>query len=116
VAVVGFAALHRLTRRFLVFVPNGLVIHDRSALREPVLFVTNEITGLAPATDDSPATDLTTQALGLALELRLAEPAELPVVSGRTATENQLVRSILVAPARPAAVLAHAADRGFPIA
>lgn len=115
-AAVGFAALHRLTRRFLVFVPNGLVVHDRSALTEPVLFARHEVAGFAPAAEGSPATDLTAQALGLALELRLGGPAQLPVVTGRTDAEQQTVRSILVTPTRPAAVLAHAADRGFPIA
>ena len=33
IAVVPFMALHRLTSRFLVFVPNGLVVHDRTQLR-----------------------------------------------------------------------------------
>ena len=60
VTVVGFAiawfplnALHRLTNRFLVFVPNGLVVHDLTQMREPVLFVKREIAGLAPAPADT---------------------------------------------------------------
>ena len=115
VAAGGFVVLHRLTRRFLVFVPNGLVVHDHSVLREPVLFSRGTIDALGPATSDTPATDLTAAALGLALEIRLDEPATLPVVTGRTTTDEQTVRSLLVAPTRPAAVLETAADRGFTI-
>ena len=58
IAVVPFMALHRLTSRFLVFVPNGLVVHDRTQLREPVLFVTREI-ALGPAPADTIARDIT---------------------------------------------------------
>ena len=65
-------ALHRLTNRFLVFVPNGLVVHDATQLREPVLFVKRESAGLAPAPADTTAKDITAAALGLALELRFA--------------------------------------------
>lgn len=123
VTAVGWAAawfplnaLHRLTNRFLVFVPNGLVVHDPATIREPVLFVTREIAGLAPAAPDTVAADFTSQAFGLALELRLAGSVDLPVVTGRTETEEQSVRSLLIAPTRPGAVVATALERGLPIA
>ena len=123
VTVVGFGvawfplnALHRLTDRFLVFVPNGLVVHDPTQLREPVLFVKREIAGLAPAPADTTAKDITAAALGLALELRLAAATELSFVSGRTTTDNETVRSVLVAPTRPTAVMATALERGIAIA
>lgn len=109
-------ALHRLTKRFLVFVPNGLVVHDPTVIREPVLFVTREIAGLAPAPPDTIATDFTSNALGLVLELRLAAAVQIPVVTGRTETEEQAVRSMLVAPSRPGAVVTTALRRGLPIA
>ena len=108
-------ALHRLTDRFVVFVPNGIVVHDRTVLREPVLFVTREIAGLAPAPADTTATDITGQALGLALELRLGSPVDLPFVTGRTATEERTVRALLIAPGRPGAVMRTAVDRGIPV-
>lgn len=109
-------ALHRLTDRFVVFVPNGMVVHDRTALREPVLFVTREIAGLAPAHRDTAGTDITNQALGLVLELRLAAPVDLPVVTGRATTEAQAVRSLLIAPTRPGAVMRTALERGITVA
>ncbi len=121
--VVGFGlawfplnALHRLTNRFLVFVPNGLVVHDLTQMREPVLFVKREIAGLAPAPADTTATDITAAALGLALELRLAKPTELSFVTGRTTTDNRSARALLVSPTRPAAVMKTALERGITIA
>lgn len=121
--IVGFAvawfplnALHRLTNRFLVFVPNGLVVHDLTQMREPVLFVKREIAGLAPAPADTTAKDITAAALGLALELRLAKATELSFVTGRTDTANESARALLVAPTRPAAVMQTAVERGITIA
>ena len=49
----------RLTGRFIVFEPNGLVIRDLTVLREPVLFGRREIVGPAPALADAEALDLT---------------------------------------------------------
>jgi hypothetical protein len=115
IAAVPLNALHRLGNRFLVFVPNGLVVHDLTTLREPVLFVHREIVGIAPARVGSDATDITNAALGMALELRLHEPLQLPFVTGRTATESRTVNALLVAPTRPAAVLTAAVQRGIPV-
>ena len=116
VAFFAARALHQLANRFIVFVPNGFVVHDLTVMREPVMFPSHEIGGLAPARADTTADDLTGAALGLALELTLAAPATLPVAKGRTETENRDVRALLIAPSRPAAVLAFARSRGLPIA
>ena len=123
VTIVGFAiawfplnAIHRLTNRFLVFVPNGLVVHDLTQMREPVLFVKREIAGLAPAPADTTAKDITAAALGLALELRLAKATELSFVTGRTDTAHESARALLIAPTRPAAVMQTAVERGITIA
>ena len=114
-AFFGVRALHQLTNRFVVFVPNGFVVHDLTVLREPVLFQSREIAGLAPAPADTTADDMTNAALGLALELRLGAPATLPVVVGRRETEDRDVRALLISPSRPAAVMRMAQDRGFRI-
>ena len=116
VAWRGINALHALTGRFLVFVPNGLVLHDRSTLAEPVLLVSREIAALGPARADTAATDLTSQALGLALEIRLDTPITLPLVTGRQQAEEQTIAALLVAPSRPTAVLETAVARGLTIA
>ena len=75
-AAVAVRALHGLTRRWVVFVPAGFVLHDHHALVEPVLFPRRSIRRLGPApADPGPdTTDLTQGALGLALELELADP------------------------------------------
>ena len=108
-------ALHQLTNRFVVFVPNGFVVHDLTVMREPVLFQAREIAGLAPALAATTADDMTNAALGLALELRLGAPITLPMVTGRKETEDRDVRALLIAPSRPAAVMALAQERGFRI-
>jgi len=114
-AFLAGRALHQLTNRFIVFVPNGFVVHDLTVMREPVLFQSKEIAGLAPAPIDTTADDMTSAALGLALELKLGAPVTLPMVSGRKETDDRDVRSLLIAPSRPAAVMALAQSRGFRI-
>ncbi len=114
-AIVGYRALRRLTDRFLVMVPNGLVIHDLALLAQPVLIKRHQLMSIGPARVDSQAEDLTSQALGLALEMRFVEPIDLPVVSGRGETEERSMSALMVSPSRPAAVLSTAADRGFAI-
>ena len=49
VAVVSVRALHGLARRWIVFVPAGLVLHDPHSLLEPVLFPRRTIERLGPA-------------------------------------------------------------------
>ncbi|MDE0607149.1 MAG: hypothetical protein OXH78_08345 [Acidimicrobiaceae bacterium] len=115
-AALAFNALYRLTSRFIVFVPNGLVLHDRTVLREPVLFARRDIVGLGPAQAETSATDLTASALGLALELKLRSTVTLPIVTGRKTTHERQVRSLLISPSRPADVMRHANQRGINIA
>ena len=109
VAVAGIRALHSLARRWLVYVPAGLVLHDRMALAEPTLFRRPVIESFGPARASSDARDFTAGAGGLLFELRLAEPVALtPARSGGT---PEKVQALLVAPTRPAATLAEARKR-----
>ncbi len=114
-ALIGYRALSRITSRFVVFVPNGLVIHDYGALAEPVLFKTHEIAALGPARADTTARDITSQALGLGIEMRFTEPIRLPIVTGRGHAEEIPVEALMFSASRPAALLAAAAERGFVI-
>ncbi len=116
VAVVGFRAMNGLSGRFVVFVPNGLVLHDRVSLAEPVLFSRREIAGLGPAAAHNTATDLTAAALGLALELKLVNPIEITILAGRRGHRRGNVDSVLFTPTRPAAVMETALSRGITIA
>lgn len=118
--VVGFAiaavlirALHVLTQRWVVFVPAGLVLHDGFALGEPVLFRRRAIAALGPAPANSAATDLTANAVGLALELTLAEPVDAARTQrGQPATSEPL-DNFLFSPSRPGAALTEARSRNL---
>jgi hypothetical protein len=115
VALVCARALHALTQRSLIFVPGGVVVHDLTALVTPVLLRRGRVTALGFAPAGTTALDLTRGSLGTALELRLAEPEALPIVrrTGRTTERGEDVRvdALLVAPSRPAAVVAEARER-----
>ena len=111
----AFAAhtLYRLACRWLVFVPNGVVVHDHLAVAEPLPLRRRSVASIGPARADTDATDLTAQAFGMALELRLSEPAKAGVMTGRKRSEERSVAALLVSPSRPAAVLATAERRGL---
>jgi len=112
-AALLIRALHGLSRRWVVFVPAGIVLHDLLALSDPVLFQRRTIERLAPAPKDSDALDLTERALGLALELRLREPADLNLSRAR-GTDRVKADAVLFTPTRPGAVLTEAAARRMP--
>jgi hypothetical protein len=112
-ATVGAArALHGLARRWLVLVPAGLVVHDPLTLAEPALCTRRLVRRLGPAPAGTDATDLTAGALGLALQVDLAEP--LPATRTRPAETLELT-SFLVAPSRPGEVLRAARARRLPV-
>ncbi len=74
--------LHQLSRRFLVFVPAGLAVHDQLVLAETAMFRWGAVAGLSQALADNDALDLTASALGPAVQVRLHHP-EAIVVAGR---------------------------------
>ena len=115
-SVVLLRAMHGLSRRWLVFVPAGVVLHDPIALADPVLFRRQLVVALGPADADSPALDLTQAAPGLALELTLTE--EVPILRakpGRRLGEAVSPSRLLFTPTRPGAVLREATERGLPV-
>ena len=116
--VAAFAAhtLSRLARRWLVFVPNGLVVHDHLSVAEALPLGRRGIASIGPARAGTAADDLTAQAFGMALELRLAGPVAASVVTGRNRSETRPLTALLVSPSRPAAVLATAERRGIKLA
>jgi hypothetical protein len=72
---------HRLSRRFLVFVPAGLAIHDHVVLVETAMFRWRSVRSISRALVGTEAIDLTENALGPALEIALTD-AETVVRSG----------------------------------
>jgi hypothetical protein len=115
-AFVMARAVHGLSRRWVVFVPAGLVLHDPIALLDPVLFQTKVLESLGPAPAGSDSLDLTQGATGLALELVLREKVPMTLSKpGTHAGESGGSARLLFTPSRPGLVLHEAAERGLPV-
>ena len=110
---VAIPIFDRLSNRWIVFVPAGVVLHDKTALREPQLFDHLTISEFGPAPKDSPAHDLTLGALGLALRVQLTEPSNI-VKNDRSETlELTEIEGFTFSPNRPGAVVAEAKKRSI---
>lgn len=105
-AVLGVPATHRLSRRWIVFVPAGMVVHDHLALADPVLL-------------RRPGLQRVALGPGRTVELVLDRPTELVLAEGLGRARRSVpatVDQLVVAPVRPGALLAEAAGRGYPVA
>lgn len=115
VVVVLAPRFHQLSRRWLVFVPAGVVVHDPLHLAEPVLFPRHLLHRIGPAPAEGHALDVTGGATGLAIELLAEEPISVGVRRGRDTEEHTGVAGLLVTPARPATTLELAGKRRLPV-
>jgi len=114
-AATLFRSMHALARRWVVFVPAGMVLHDPLSLTDPVLFRRQAIESLRLAPAGSDSLDLTHRAPGLALELVLREEAVLMLAEPRDHLgKPAAVDRLLFTPTRPGAVLREAAGRRVP--
>jgi len=111
--VFGGRALYQLTRRWIVFVPTGMVLHDLMVLAEPVLFRRTAIERLGAAIDGTPARDLSNKASGLLLECELTDPAPLGLREGAADASLTDVRRFLFSPTRPGELLDEAERRNI---
>lgn len=99
-------SLHLLARRWVVFVPAGLVLSDPLVMADVILLPRRSVDALGPAYAGTDATDLTQGALGLALQADLDEPFGLGLRQGRNTTPRELATDrILFAACRPGALL-----------
>lgn len=113
VAAWALPRWHRLSRRWLVVVPVGLVVHDHVVLAETLMLRRADIAGLRLAPAGTDAADLTGPAGGHALEITTAAPvtavyAGTPREPGGRAIH---LTGCLVAPSRPGRALAAATSR-----
>lgn len=118
IAAFLFVALHRLTQRWLVFVPAGLVVVDHMSLVDPVLIPSRTIDGVGPALagEVDGLADLTAAASGLVLGITTDEPLVIArPTRGEEPTVTETVPGVLVSPSRPGAVLSEARARGLPV-
>jgi hypothetical protein len=103
-----------MTRRWLVMVPAGVVVHDPLLLAETLLLRRHDLEGVGLATGDPEAVDLTGLTWGAAVQIDAREPQVViphpPRAKGaETPTPHPVrVRSIVVAPSRPGQVMAAA--------
>ena len=120
--IIGFALaaaairiLHQLSRRWIVFVPAGMVIVDQMALTDGMLTQRHRIASIGPALEQTDATDLTVGALGLALQLNLTEPDDIIPAPPRRERNAMItpveVTAVLFTPSRPGWVLDEARRR-----
>jgi len=120
-AVAGTVLLprrwHQLSRRWLVFVPAGVVVHDRVVLAETLMVRRHDVRSLSLALVGTEAVDLTGPAAGHAVEVTTAAPVRvLRASASRRGTATELtLRAFLVAPSRPGAALTEAARRRLPL-
>ena len=119
IAAAGVALLlprwHRLSRRWLVLVPAGLVVHDPVVLADTLMLRTDQIGALRLASSDTEAADLTGPASGYAIEVLATESvttvfAFTPSDPGGRAIH---LTGFLVSPSRPGEALRAAAARGL---
>jgi hypothetical protein len=121
VAVVGVVFLgprwHRLSQRWFVLVPAGIVVHDPVVLADTFPLRTRQVAHLRLAPADTEAADLTGPASGYAVEVATTE--SVTTVFSPTPAEPAgraiHLRSFLVAPSRPGTMLRAAARRGLPV-
>lgn len=108
---------HRLSRRWIVLVPAGLVIHDQLVLAETVMLQRSTISRCCLAPADTQAADLTGPATGHAVEVSVREMVTI-VRAGTRATPGGTAlhaSAMLVAPTRPGNLLRAAAANGLPV-
>lgn len=124
VAGAGAALLpvrwHQLSRRWLVLVPAGVVVHDPVVLADTLMLHRRTVESLS--LDDrgiaaQSAADLTGPTPGLAIEVRLNEAATA-VLAARPGSPNGAaihLTALVVAPTRPGSAIRAAAARGLPV-
>ncbi|MCY3909861.1 MAG: hypothetical protein OXF99_00005 [bacterium] len=111
-AVLGGRSLYSLTRRWLVFVPAGVVLHDHLAVQDPVLLRRRAVAAFEPAEQGSGAFDLSQGAAGLILELAANQPITVTPATRRMSRADEVqAGAILVAPSRPGEAVALARQR-----
>ena len=113
VAGLLLKSMHNLSRRWAVFVPAGVVLHDPVVLFDPTLFRRQDITAFRPATAaDTGSYDLSQRAPGLGIQLELAETTTVTLLKpGRREGVAIHATGLRFTPTRPGAVLEEARRR-----
>lgn len=101
--------LHRLSRRWLVIVPAGIVVHDHLVLAETLMAPKANVLTTHVVSGPTDSADLTGGVLGtrLAVELKEADKVILSAITAKTlkTTEALHVKSFAIAPRRARAAM-----------
>jgi hypothetical protein len=101
--------IHSLSRRWLVFVPAGVVIHDEIVLSINLMIRKQDLSQIQLARDNSAAADLSALTWGVPLEFSFNKPLDVSLTSIGAKHLNTVsaihAQSVLVATSRPGAVL-----------
>lgn len=108
---------HRLSRRWLVLVPAGLVVHDHLVLGETLMVQRPNVSLARLALADTQAADLTGPAAGHAVEVTVREMvlAVLPTTREHPKGKALHVGAFLVSPSRPGRALRAVAAAGYSV-
>jgi len=108
---------HQLSRRWLVVVPAGVVVHDPVVLAETLLLRRPEIAGIRLAPASTQAADLTGPTPGPVLEITTTDaiPAALSPTPRTPKGRTISLHALLTAPSRPGAALDECARRRLPV-
>ena len=106
---------HLLSRRWVVLVPAGLVLHDQFVLGDTLLVQRPALAGVELARAETHANDLTGPASGHAVEVVLREPTTVILAGTRRAPRGPTtnVEAFLIAPTRPGRFLVAAGERRY---
>ena len=108
---------HKMSRRWLVLVPAGLVVHDPIVLADTLMVRTDQLLAIGLARADTAAADLTGPASGYAIQVDTSESVSTVFAFTPQEPNGKAIHmtGFLVAPTRPGEALRLAAGRGLPI-
>ena len=117
VAAWGWRRWHRLSRRWFVLVPTGVVVHDQLVLGETLMIRRNELAALRLAPVGTDALDLTGPAAGHAVEVVVRDPMTVIFAATPKTPRGRVVHftACLVSPTRPGQLLNAARRRRLPV-
>jgi hypothetical protein len=102
-----FPRFHAMTRRWVVLVPAGIVLHDHVVLAETLMVPRRQVLGVNLALAATEAADLTGPAAGHAVEIALTEMVTATLAPTKREPRGTALHlgAFLVAPTRPGAFL-----------
>jgi len=108
---------HRLSRRWFVLVPVGVVVHDHLVLAETLMVRRQDLQALRLAPASTEAADFTGPASGHAVELLTRVSVTAILAATPSAPRGTVIHltGCLVSPTRPGRMLAAARERKLPV-